>query len=106
MVIEVDGGDEEPIPDTEVQEDKQEPLISIHALTGVPSYSTMRVRGAIGTRSLHILVDSGSTHNFLDEKLATKLNYPLQEIREMRVKVANGNQVPCKKVCPNFKWLM
>lgn len=47
-----------------------EPHISIHALTGIHSYSTMQITSSVGTRSLHILKDSGSTHNFLDEKLA------------------------------------
>nr|GEX56143.1 ribonuclease H-like domain-containing protein [Tanacetum cinerariifolium] len=32
--------------------------ISIHALTGLPSYSTMRVQGSVGNRQLHILIDS------------------------------------------------
>lgn len=47
--------------------------ISIHALIGSPSYSTMRVKGTMGTRQLHILIDSGSTDNFIDTRLAQKL---------------------------------
>nr|GEY70062.1 hypothetical protein [Tanacetum cinerariifolium] len=44
----------------------EQPLISLNALTGVNSYRTMRVKGCVGKNAIHVLVDSGSTHNILD----------------------------------------
>lgn len=44
--------------------------ISIHALTGVSMFNTMRVTGYVKDKPIHILIDSGSTHNFLDSKIA------------------------------------
>lgn len=39
------------------------PHISLHALTGIPHFQTMRVCGHIGKYKIHILIDSGSTHD-------------------------------------------
>ena len=44
--------------------------ISLHALSGVSKPRTMRVTGLIRGRKLHILIDSGSTHNFVSLKFA------------------------------------
>ena len=44
----------------------QEPCISVNALSGIQGYQTMRVVGFVGRKPIHILIDSGSTHNFLD----------------------------------------
>ncbi|GJU63128.1 hypothetical protein Tco_1244963 [Tanacetum coccineum] len=71
----------------ENKEDEEEklPQISIHALTVLPSYSTMRIRGAMGNRQLHILVNSKSTHNFIDVKLARKLQCSVKDIPSLNV---------------------
>ena len=39
--------------------------ISLHVLAGLPSSETFRIYGSIRNAKLKILVDSGSTHNFL-----------------------------------------
>lgn len=49
------------------------PHISVNALTGVPSFKTMRITGYKNKKPLHILIDRGSTHNFLDANMATQL---------------------------------
>jgi len=49
------------------------PQLSINAMSGCPDFNTMRVNRHIGKKTIHILLDSGSTHNFLDEQLARRL---------------------------------
>ncbi|KAD4177974.1 hypothetical protein E3N88_26565 [Mikania micrantha] len=89
-ILEIHGNDDdEEENDNELQEMEMDAQISIHALSGVSSFSTMRVIGTIGTRQLQILIDSGLTHNFVDSKLAEKLCCPTQEVSLMKVKVAN-----------------
>lgn len=66
----------------------------------------MIIAGSIGTRQLRILVDPGSTHNFIDTKLAYKLQCSLQSVPSMKVTIANGNQLECKHKCTNFRWMM
>nr|GEV25664.1 hypothetical protein [Tanacetum cinerariifolium] len=80
--------------------------ILIHALTGLPSYSTMRIQGTMGNRQLHILVDSGSTHNFIDVKLAKKLQCVIKDIPPLSVGVAEGRQLKCNQMCSGFQWAM
>nr|GEY30558.1 retrovirus-related Pol polyprotein from transposon 297 family [Tanacetum cinerariifolium] len=41
--------------------------ISMHALFGKANVTTMKLRGTIGTTEVLILVDNGSTHNFISD---------------------------------------
>lgn len=51
----------------EVQGGEEEGLeVSILAISGCSNNNAMRLHGRIGACSVEILVDSGSTHNFLD----------------------------------------
>ncbi|KAD3067044.1 hypothetical protein E3N88_34924 [Mikania micrantha] len=73
-----------------------DPQISLHDITGVPSYSTMKIVRAIGTKPLQILINSGSTHSFLNDKLADKLKCATQTVKNM----------PGRQTDPNLKELL
>jgi len=47
--------------------------ISLHALSGQRAPETLRVTGIIGQHLVRILIDGGSTHNFLQQELVTKM---------------------------------
>ena len=66
----------------------------------------MRVKGSVGRKSLCILIDSGSTHNFIDVRVTTKLGCVLEPIDELKVIAANGNELRCREVCKAFSWTM
>ncbi|PKI61860.1 hypothetical protein CRG98_017758 [Punica granatum] len=87
-------------------EETPSPHISLHALLGTRSCQTMRVVGIMGKRLLHILVDSGSTHNFLNEEVGRKLGCQTELMSAVRVAVANGNELKCERVCKKFRWRM
>ena len=82
------------------------PQLSLHALEGTYNYQTMRLRGSVGRKGLCILIDSGSTHNFIDERMASKLGCVMESIDELRVSAANGNKLSCKETCKRFLWTM
>ncbi|KAD6454360.1 hypothetical protein E3N88_09066 [Mikania micrantha] len=107
FVLEVQGCDEEEeqIDDGVQSQEWVEPQISINALIGIASFSTMKVIGTIGNKQLRILIDSGSTRNFLNKDLAIKLNCSLKKIDSMTVGVANGSVIQCAAYCPNFQCL-
>uniref|UniRef100_A0A803MBH9 Ty3 transposon capsid-like protein domain-containing protein n=1 Tax=Chenopodium quinoa TaxID=63459 RepID=A0A803MBH9_CHEQI len=65
-----------------------DPQISVHALAGSNSFQTMRVKGVVNGKDLHILIDSGSTHNFVDMSIAAKLGCHLEQIPFQSVSVA------------------
>ena len=62
----------------------------------------MRLRGAVGKKVLCVLIDSRSTHNFLEVRMANKLGCVMKEIDEVRVVAANGNELKCKENCHKF----
>ncbi|XP_022041421.1 uncharacterized protein LOC110944001 [Helianthus annuus] len=109
-VLEIHGDDdmEDENEDTsgELEAMNLDPQISIHAIMGVNSFSTMRIVGTIGTSQIQILIDSGSTHNFLDSKLASKLQRFTKGVPVMKVRVANGKNLDCSQLCQDFQWPM
>nr|GEZ42717.1 integrase, catalytic core [Tanacetum cinerariifolium] len=54
------------------------PQISLHVLNGIQSYQTLRVVGMVGKIQIHILIDTGSTHNFIDTNVAKNVGCQLQ----------------------------
>lgn len=58
----------------------------------------MRVTGQYERFSLHILIDSGSTHNFLDIAMAKKIGCKIESIQSQTIAVADGNQLQCQYV--------
>jgi len=64
----------------EVHTEDGVPHISLHALNGTIAYQTMRINGRAGRATLHILIDSGSTHNFLDISVAKRLHCKARQI--------------------------
>ena len=73
------------------QEDDIE--ITLYTLIGTPTPSTMRVKGIINGRGLVILVDTSSTHNFIDASLVSSLQLRVDATKILEVKVANGSIV-------------
>jgi len=62
-----------------------EPLISVNALNGTTSFRTMRVTCYYKKKPLHILIDSGSMHNFLDAHVPKKLGCRIKVIPSLNV---------------------
>nr|XP_023872616.1 uncharacterized protein LOC111985197 [Quercus suber] len=68
----------------------EEAGIALYALSGTPTSGTMRVKGRVKCKSVVILIDSGSTHNFVDPSPFSQLHIPLDSTQILEVKVANG----------------
>lgn len=76
------------------------PEISIHVISGSPSPNTMRIVGIIQQQMVVNLVDSGSTHNFLDPAIVSKARFPTLTYKVIGVKVANGQLMSSEGTCP------
>ncbi|GJW51736.1 retrotransposon-related protein [Tanacetum coccineum] len=83
---------------------EENPQISLNALTGVNAYKTMRIKGYKSKQLLHILMDTGSTHNFLAMAAAKRLGCPLRRTVPLEVSVANGHQMVSEYMCKGFEW--
>ena len=100
----VDGSGEE----VRIEDEDTNPHISVHAISGATAkgYKTMRVTVYVRKKPLHILIDSGSTDNFLDVEVAKKLGCKIEQIGPMRVDVANGSSLACVAVCKGLSWTL
>ena len=58
----------------------------------------------MGKRQLLILVDSGSSTNFIRADLAKELKCSTKDIPAATVTVANGGTLPCTTQVPNLQW--
>ena len=83
-----------------------DPYLSLHALEGTFNFRTMRIRGSVGKRMLCVLIDTGSTHNFINSAMASKLGCVMEAIPELKVSAANGEELRCSAVCKGFTWCM
>ena len=67
--------------------------ISLQAFTGVIGYQTIRVTGYHEKQTLKVLIDTGSTHNFIDKQVVAKLGCQASSIQEQSIIVADGREV-------------
>ncbi|KAL5565238.1 hypothetical protein UlMin_028402 [Ulmus minor] len=88
--------EDEELQMTDTLDDQHDPEISFHALTGWTSPRTMRVAATIGSQTVMVLIDSGSTHNFLSEKVARLLRLSVVPTNSFAVRVANGERLICQ----------
>jgi predicted aspartyl protease len=79
-------------------------VLSLHALSGAPQHKAIQFRALVKNQALVILVDSGSSHTFLNSDIASKLKVVAHPVMPMRVKVANGASIPCVSEVIDFEW--
>ncbi|XP_026453896.1 uncharacterized protein LOC113355284 [Papaver somniferum] len=80
--------------------------ISLHAVTGLVTQNTIRVTGILHSEDILVLIDTGSTHSFVDSQLAEKLQLPIIPTGHMLVTVANGDTTISKGLCSELVWSM
>jgi hypothetical protein len=82
-----------------------EPTISISALTGIHPRKgrTMQFFVTIYDTVLQALLDSGSTHNFVDSEAAARVRIVFSGHAGLSVAVANGDRVASTGSCTNLK---
>jgi len=85
-------------PEPNVPEDPAQ--ISLHALMGHTIPQTLRVLGHIAKTPVQVLIDSGSTHNFIHDRVAKQLGLPLHQAQAFNVLVGNGAALDCSYICP------
>ena len=82
------------------------PTISCNALVGIITAQTLKIEGNIKNKMVVVLIDSGSTHNFIHCKVAKELNCFLYLAPECQVMVANGGTINFFGKCHNIKLTM
>eukprot|EP00253_Pinus_taeda_P017311 PITA_17311 len=96
----------------EEEEDNQKdnvldkPVISLHALVGISSPQTLKIRGFIKRRPVVVLIDSGSTHNFIHQRVVEAVHYFVRAVSNFQVQIADGGTMKCDGCCENVKLQM
>ncbi|XP_019251395.1 PREDICTED: uncharacterized protein LOC109230342 [Nicotiana attenuata] len=115
------GTTEVPIETSEIEEEQnsagliiegemEQEVIEVVCLNALSSdnkgVNTILVRRTIGNRKLTVLIDSGSTHSFIDATTVKESGYQAQPCPPVRVTVADGNYVMCTSICMSYQWKM
>jgi hypothetical protein len=67
---------------------------------------TLRVMGQINHNPVAILIDSGSTHNFLQDRVAKQLGLTTTPAHSFKVLVGNGEELQCTTICPSVSLIL
>ena len=102
--------DAEPVPeilhtphDLDQTEDMVHFHLSPHALTRNFSPQTLKFQGLIHNLPVPVLIDSGSSHNILQPRIAKHLHLPIQPNPPFRVMVGNGAFITCQGIFPEVQ---
>jgi len=78
-----------------------EPVISLNALTSFSTPQTLNLIGYIKHWKVIILVDSGSTHNFIHRRISQETHCYIHAINNFQIMIANGGSMKCGGRCEN-----
>lgn len=94
--------EEEGEEDPETREETAE--ISLDEKLEGMSIDTLKLLGRVNKKSIMILIDTGSTHSFLNPEIVQDMGLKCAQTSPVQVTVANGDEMICDVVCPKFKW--
>ena len=61
----------------EEEEEEGKGAISLHVIKGMASNKIIKVEGKVQDNTLMVLIDSGSTHSFIDKGTTKRMKWPL-----------------------------
>ncbi|PNX98954.1 retrotransposon-related protein, partial [Trifolium pratense] len=91
--------DPTPPPPTLPTTEPSEAQISFHAMSGSADPATIRISGFLANHPVTVLIDGGSTHNFIQTRLAKFLDLPSNPTPNLKVMVGNGSILSCPSFC-------
>jgi hypothetical protein len=80
-----------------------EPIISLNDLTGFSAPQTLKLINYIKHRKVIILVDSGSTHNFIHLRVAQETHCYIHAVNNFQIMIVNGGSMKCGGHCENVR---
>lgn len=89
----------------QVEEVETEDMIaSLTAMFSNVGWNILRVRGKMIGKEIFLLIDSGSTHCFMDEKVTQSLGCRVEYTTLMMVSVVDRSKLISRTNCPDFSW--
>ncbi|GJR96491.1 ty3-gypsy retrotransposon protein [Tanacetum coccineum] len=65
--------------------------------------SPRSLQWSIGSGNVHVLIDNGSTHNFVRPDIVEKMQLPVQTTKAFKVYIGSGETLLCEKLCTQVK---
>jgi hypothetical protein len=78
-----------------------EMTISLNALIGFFAPQTLKLIGYIKHRKVIILVDNGSTHNFIHRCISQETHCYIHAVNNFQIMISNGGSMKCGGHCEN-----
>lgn len=66
----------------------------------------MKIQGNVKKKLIVILIDSGSTHNFINQEVVKRTGIETAETDPLHVSVADGTKMVSIAICKGFNWEM
>jgi len=79
-------------------------FVSLNAITGADKARLIKFRALASNQVVLQLLDTGSSHTFLNAGLLNKLPCNMMDIAPTEVRVANGQTIMCTQMVKNFSW--
>jgi len=89
--------------DVEILNNNERCEIFVQALAGFAAPQTLNIAGYIKKQRVIVLIDSRTTHNFIDKRLAKSLNCFVYLVTNFQVLVVNGGNIDCGGKCHNIQ---
>nr|GME10415.1 retrotransposon-related protein [Ipomoea batatas] len=82
------------------------PKISLHALEGTVGPRTFRLTASVKGREFTVLIDTGSSHNYIQPRLAHYLHLVVDNTIHFPVAVGNGERIQSEGTCTTVPFTM
>ena len=90
----------------DAEEEPQPTEVTVHTLASYSNPQTMIIGGLLKQQPITVLIDTGSTTNFLNSNLAVRISLPIENRCRFDVKVTDGRILNCDRRHPQEKLLL
>ena len=90
----------------DAEEEPQPTEATVHTLAGYSNPQTMKVGGLLKQQPITVLIDTGSSNNFINSKVTIQMALPIENCSRFDVKVTNGWILKYDRRRPQVKLLL
>ena len=80
------------------------PIIFLHYLASISTPQTLKLRGYIKHLKVVVLVDIGSTQNFIHRRVIKETHCYVHPVSSFQIMIANGGMIPCGGCYENVRF--
>ena len=90
----------------DAEEEPQPTEVTVHTLASYSNPQTMKIGGLLKQQPITVLIDTGSSNNFLNSKVTIQMALPIENCSRFDVKVADGWILEYDRRRPQVKLLL